>query len=110
MIKGEHEKTGSPGEALGVGSQAVEAEMTKVSKNIIAGGIGLLKWIIGLILLAVVGVLLYRLYAPAEWGCRLDTGTLIYTDGKPSGEWVEDRDGRLYPRDRIEECIELADQ
>ena len=45
----------------------------------------------------------------AEWRCLLDSGAFIYTDGEPSGEWVEDRDGMLYPRDRVEECVEIAE-
>ena len=60
-------------------------------------------------MLAVVGILVYRLYAPPEWRCLLDSGAFIYTDGEPSGEWVEDRDGMLYPRDRVEVCVEMAE-
>ena len=83
--------------------------MMKLLKKIIAGGIGLLKWVVGLILLAVVGTVLYRLYAPTQWRCLLDTGAFIYTEGEPSGEWVQDRDGTLYPRDRVQECVEMSE-
>ena len=78
-------------------------------RNIVAGGIGLLKWAIGLVLLAVVGTVLYRLYAPAQWRCLLDTGAVIYTQGQPSGEWVQDRDGTLYPQARVQECVEMPE-
>jgi len=88
--------------------EAVEAGMKTLFKNIVAGGIGLLKWVVGLIALAVVGILVYRLYAPAQWRCLLDTGAYIFAVGEPSGEWVEDRDGTLYPRDRIQQCVDMA--
>ncbi len=55
--------------------------MINLFKKIIAGSIGLLKWAVGLIALAVVGILVYRLYAPAQWRCLLDTGAYILTVG-----------------------------
>lgn len=51
----------------------------------------------------------YHRVVPREaWACRLeDTRDIIITEGEPTGEWVMDRDGTRYPRDRIDVCEEL---
>ncbi len=44
-----------------------------------------------------------------QWVCRLGTGTLVYSEDEPTGDWIMDREGIVYPRDRIESCEEVEE-
>jgi len=81
----------------------------KFIRAVVAHSIGLLKWVLGLSLLIGAAMLLTRLYAPSEWRCLLVTGDFISTFGEPSGEWVQDEDGTIYPLQRVEQCVEMTE-
>ena len=66
--------------------------------------------LLGLAVVAAVAYGGYRVWSAwntDEWICQLDNGTVVVTEGEPSGQWVESTDGQRYPMVRVVSCEEL---
>ncbi len=66
--------------------------------------------LLGLAVVAAVAYGGYRVWSAwstDEWICQLDNGTVVVTEGEPSGQWVASTDGQRYPMVRVVSCEEL---